>query len=130
MADELRALKIVLRATGAIAMVAGVFFIVWPSGFRWHPYHPYYEQMIVGIYFTLGVFLWRAASDPMEHLSLIWFAVWANVVHGVIMAVQALSGAEHHAHLVGDVPILLAFAALLGCLTPRRSKGVPNAGAA
>lgn len=102
-------------------MISGVFFVIWPSGFRWHPYHPYYEQMLVGIYFTLGIFLVRASKDPLQHLSLIWFAVWSSVVHGSIMAVQAMSGAQHHTHLVGDVPFLFVAAAVLGFLTPRRA---------
>ena len=126
-ASKLAALKLSLRVIGALAMLGGVFFVIWPSGFRWHPYHPYYEQMIVGIYFTLGVFLWRAASNPMEHLSLIWFAVWSSVVHAAIMAGQALTGAEHHGHLVGDVPILFGAAALLGYLTPAKAGSLARA---
>ena len=61
--QRLQVLSVALRVIGAIAMLAGVFFIIWPSGFRWQPYHLYDEQMIVGIYFTLGIFLWRAARN-------------------------------------------------------------------
>jgi hypothetical protein len=125
---RLRALRIALLVIGSITIFNGVFFVFWPSGFRWHPYHPYYEQMIVGIYFTLGVFLVRAAKDPLRHLSLIWFAVWSSVVHGAIMAVQALSGAEHHSHLVGDVPFLFIAAAVLGFLTPREASSAGHGG--
>lgn len=32
-----------------------------------------YLQMILGIYATLGVFLLRAAGDPLKNLGLIWF---------------------------------------------------------
>jgi hypothetical protein len=53
--------------------------------------------MIVGIYATLGVFLFLAAKNPLEHLSLIWFTVWSSVVHGGIMGVQALVSPEHRA---------------------------------
>ena len=95
--------------------------ILWPSGWRWEPHHAYYEQMMVGIYFTLGVFLLRAARDPLENLSLIWFTVWSCVVHGSIMAVQSLSGTMHRGHLIADVPALFIGAAVLGMLTPRRS---------
>jgi hypothetical protein len=76
--------------------------------------------MIIGIYFTLGVFLLRAVRDPLQHRSLIWFTVWSSIVHGGIMAIQALSGSEHHGHLVGDVPALFLAAALLGILMPRQ----------
>ena len=75
--------------------------------------------MIVGIYATLGIFLLRAAKDPLKHLSLIWFTVWSSVVHGGIMAIQALVYPEHMGHLFGDVPVLLIAAAVFAYLTPR-----------
>ena len=76
--------------------------------------------MIIGIYATLGVFLIIAARNPLEHLSLIWFAVWSSIVHGGIMAVQAIVYPEHVGHLFGDVPVLLIAAAVFAWLTPRK----------
>ena len=55
---------------------------VWPSGWTWQPSQHEYEEMIVGIYATLGVFLLWASRAPLAHLSLIWFTVWSSVVHG------------------------------------------------
>lgn len=95
--------------------------IVWPAGWRWQPHHLFYEQMILGIYATLGVFLLIASRDPMAHRSLIWFTVWSSVVHGGIMAAQALSQDAHHGHLAGDVPALFVVALVLGLLMPRRA---------
>jgi len=109
--------------TDNIWVTAGVSYNV--SGHTDEP--RFIGGLIVGIYFTLGVFLWRAASNPMEHLSLIWFAVWSSVVHAAIMAGQALTGAEHHGHLVGDVPILFGAAALLGYLTPAKAGSLARA---
>jgi len=77
--------------------------------------------MIVGVYATLGVFLILAARDPLAHRSLIWFTVWSSVVHGCIMAVQALAP-NSHGHLVGDVPALFIIAIVLALLTPRESR--------
>jgi len=77
--------------------------------------------MILGVYATLGVFLLIASRNPLQHLSLIWFTVWSNVVHAGIMAAQALANPEQVGHLWGDVPALLALAAVLGFLTPRRA---------
>ena len=74
--------------------------------------------MILGIYATLGVFLIIAALNPIEHLSLIWFMVWSSIVHGGIMAVQALVYPEHSGHLLGDEPVLFIAAAVLAVLTP------------
>ncbi len=122
---RLRYLKIVLVFIGAFC-VFGVYplTIVWPSGWAWHMGgHSLYLQMIIVIYATLGVFLMLAARNPLEHLSLIWFAVWSSVVHGGIMAVQALIYPEHRGHLYGDVPVLLVVAAVVSALTPRKKAG-------
>ena len=104
-----------------VCIALGPLMLLWPAGWRWDPHQPHYEQMIVGIYFTLGVCLLLAARDPLRHLSLIWFTVWSSVVHGGIMTVQALSDAQEHGHLLGDVPALFLAAAVLAALTPRRA---------
>ncbi|HKP15754.1 MAG TPA: DUF6632 domain-containing protein [Gemmatimonadaceae bacterium] len=117
---RLQALRVSLFAVGCVSIALGPLMLLWPSGWRTEPHHPHYEQMIVGIYFTLGIFLIIAARDPLRHLSLIWFTVWSSVVHASIMTLQALTGSEGHGHLIGDVPALLIAAAVLGILTPRR----------
>ena len=124
--SRLKLLRITLILLGSVCLLLGPLMLFWPSGWRWIPFQPHYEQMMVGIYFTLGVFLIRASANPLEHLSLIWFAVWSSVVHGGIMALQSLSGTEHHPHLWADVPALFIGAAALGYLTPRRS-GIASA---
>ena len=86
--------------------------------------------MIVGIYATLGVFLLWASRNPGAHLSLIWFTVWSSLVHGGIMAVQALADPAEHGHLPGDVAALLLVAAVLGGLTPRGVAAQARRGAA
>jgi hypothetical protein len=61
-----RALQIVLVLVGLIFLV-GVYplmMFLWPSGWRWQPHQPEYEQMILGVYSTLGVFLLIAARRP------------------------------------------------------------------
>jgi hypothetical protein len=93
--------------------------VMWPSGWRWQPNQPEYEQMILGIYATLGVFLLMASRNPLQHLSLIWFTVWSSLVHAGIMAVQALQAPAEHGHLLGDVPALLIVALLLAIVTAR-----------
>nr|WP_230966932.1 DUF6632 domain-containing protein [Nostoc sp. NZL] len=92
---------------------------IWPSGWSWQPGQHEYEQMIIGIYGTLGVFLLRASRKPEAHLSLIWFTVWSSVVHALIMAVQAVIDPAEHGHLFGDVPALILVAIVLGFLASR-----------
>ncbi len=118
------ALRIALVLVGAVCLALGPLMLVWPAGWRWSPHHTHYEQMMVGIYFTLGIFLIRASRDPSRHRSIIWFAVWSSIVHAGIMTLQALSAPEHRAHLLADVPALFLAAAVLGLLMPRRQRPV------
>ena len=85
----------------------------------WGQGQSHYLMMILGIYATLGVFLLMAARDPLRHASLIWFTVWSSIVHALIMAVQAMTDAGERGHLLGDVPVLLLVAVVLGGLMPR-----------
>lgn len=116
-----KALKIVLVITGLI-FIFGIFLMMWawPSGWGWTPRQPEYEQMIMGVYATLGVFLIRAAKDPVANSSLIWFTIWSSIVHGGIMFVQALVDDTERAHLLGDVPALFIVAILLWFLMPKK----------
>ena len=119
---RLRFLRIALMAIGVIFII-GVYplTILWPSGWVWHTGQSYYLQMILGVYATLGVFLIKASKNPTAHLSLISFAAWSSIVHAAIMAAQSLTAAEHHGHLLGDVPALLLIGVVLIALTPRRA---------
>lgn len=116
-----KALKIVLVITGLI-FIFGIYLMMWawPSGWGWTPRQPEYEQMIMGVYATLGVFLIRAAKDPAANSSLIWFTIWSSIVHGGIMFVQALVDNTERAHLLGDVPALFIVAILLWFLMPKK----------
>jgi hypothetical protein len=88
-------LRIALIAIGIAFLLGYPLMLVWPSGWAWQPGQYEYEQMIVGIYATLGVF------------------------HGGIMAVQAVVDPAERGHLPGDVAALFLVAAVLGVLTPR-----------
>ena len=114
-----RLLRGSLVAFGVAFLLVYPLMVIWPSGWAWQPSQHEYEQMIVGIYATLGIFLLRASRDPEAHLSLIWFTVWSSVVHAGIMAVQAMVDPMEHGHLPGDVAALFLVAAVLGYLTPR-----------
>ena len=113
-------LRIALVITG-VAFIGGIytFSLIWQSGWVWGHGHSHYFPMIMGVYATLGVFLINAARNPDANKSLIWFTVWSSVVHAAIMAVQGITDPMEHGHLVGDVPILLLLAIMLGALMPR-----------
>lgn len=125
MTDERRLhyLGIALRVFGVFLMI-GVYPLMnwlWPAGWAWEPRQSEYEQMIAGVYATLGLFLFLAAKKPLEHRSLIQFTIWSSVVHGGIMAVQATHDHSERANLIGDVPALFALAFILWWLLPKRA---------
>ena len=121
---RLIALRVALVAVGAVALVAVTpLMLWWPAGFRWQPAQPEYDQMIVAIYATLGLFLLRAARHPLRHLSLIWFAAWSSAAHAGVMAAQAWGSPEEYAHFAGDIALLLVVALALGGLTWRATRG-------
>lgn len=122
---RLKSLSVALIVFGII-FVLGVFSLMWlwPEGWGWEPRQAEYEQMILGIYAVLGVFLLRASRDPLRHLSLIWFTAWSSLVHGGIMLIQALRDPVEQPNLLGDVPALILVGVVLMVLTPRsRSAG-------
>jgi hypothetical protein len=93
---------------------------LWPDGWTSQPAHHEYEQMIAGIYATLGIFLLHAARNPEAHRSLIWFTVGSSVVHGAIMTIHAVLDSSERGHLLGDIPALFLAALVLALLVPRR----------
>ncbi len=124
MDERHRYLRIALVVVGIAFLLIYPLMKIWSSGWSWQPSQYEYEQMIVGMYATLGVFLLWASRKPEAHLSLIWFTVWSSVVHGLIMAIQAVIEEAERGHLLGDVPALLLVAIVLGFLAPREV--VPN----
>ena len=124
-----RLLRITLLVLGVIFIV-GIYPLtrLWPSGWAWTPSQSEYLQMILAIYATLGVFLLRAAREPLAHLSLIWFTVWSSVVHAVVMAVQALRDPAERGHLPGDVLVLLLVGVILAVITRRATAGLGGPG--
>lgn len=132
LSTRVRVLRVALIVVGLI-FVVGVYPLMmawWPSGWRWTPNQPEYEQMILGVYATLGVFLLIASRNPLQNRSLIWFTVCSSLVHGGIMAVQALQMPAEHGHWLGDIPALVIVAVILAVLTPRGAVAETSAAAA
>lgn len=122
--NKLKYLKIALVVIGVIfiAGVPAMMLWIWPSAWSWTPPQHEYEQMIMGIYATLGIFLILAARDPLANISLINFTIWSSIIHGGIMLVQALIDETDRTNLLGDVPALFLVAIVLWMLMPRQAK--------
>jgi uncharacterized membrane protein len=119
MDERHRYLRIALIVVGIAFLLIYPLIKLWSSGWAWQPSQSEDEQMISGIYATLGVFLLWASRKPEAHLSLIWFTVWSSVVHGLIMTVQAVIDPAERGHLLGDIPALILVAIVLAFFAPR-----------
>jgi Family of unknown function (DUF6632) len=114
-----------------VLIVLGLVFIFglwplmigWPSGWQWQPNQSEYEQMILGLYATLGVFLLFASRSPQEHRSLILFTAWSSLVHALIMLGQARHDPAEAGHLWGDIPVLAVVGVVLLLLAPKKTGG-------
>ena len=114
-----------------VLLLVGLVFIFgiaplmqwWPSGWQWQPNQPEYEQMIQGVYATLGVFLIVASRNPIAHRSLIAFTAWSSIVHAGIMAVHAAGDPVEKGHFLGDIPALVVVGVVLLVLAPRPAEG-------
>ena len=115
-----KGLSFTLYVIGAIFVVGILPMMnIWPAGWTWTPRQPEYEQMLLGVYATLGVFLILAAKDPLAHRSLINFTIWSSVVHAGIMLMHAIIDKSEQTHMIGDVPALLLVAIILWLKMPK-----------
>jgi hypothetical protein len=71
------------------------------------------DQMILGIYIVLGVFLLVAARSPRQHRSLILFAGWSTLAHDSILIVQGIQYHDLRVDLMGYAIIGVIGLALL-----------------
>jgi hypothetical protein len=120
--QKIKYLRYALVLFGIVLLLVYPLMEIWPSGWRWIPSQYKYEQMIIGVYATLGIFLILAAKNPLANASLIWFTVWSSVVHATIMLLQAIYDPIEHGHLYGDIPALYLLAIVLAYLMPRGQK--------
>lgn len=120
-----------LKYLRAALLIFGLFFIfvlpvfmlgIWRSGWAWGWQNgelSHYAYMILAMYAVMGIFFLLAIRDPKAYASLIWYAVWSSVLHGMVMFYQALTDPAERGHLVGDIPALFILALVLGVLMPR-----------
>src|SRR3989344_4276319 len=66
------------------------------------PYRWDFETMIASIYMVWGTFLWKASREPEKNQSIIQFTIYANLLHGIVMLIQALLRTHETMRLLGD----------------------------
>lgn len=115
-------LKPALLIFGLVFLLFYPLTIYWPAGWQWHPAQPEYEQMIAGVYGTLGLFLLFAARRPQAASSLVRFTAWSSLVNGGILAYQAFRDPAEQSHFFGEVPFFLIVFIVLFILMPRQEE--------
>jgi uncharacterized protein DUF6632 len=124
---RLRALQVVLVLVG-LALVWCLYPLV--MSLLHHGDVSAGDQMILGIYFPLGIMLLLAVRNPSEHRSLIAFTGWSTLSHMSVMAVQAFQAGSQREDLPPQIGIAIIAVVLL-VLMPRKqpSKRVAAVGA-
>ena len=115
-----RALKIVLVLVGLLFSAS-----IYPVTVNlWHmKQSDYGDDMMLSLYFALGIFLLIAARNPSAHRSLIAFAAWSSFAHAAVMAVLAFHIASERRSLLIAVAVLCIIGLTLIGLAPAKPSG-------
>jgi hypothetical protein len=111
------------RILQVVLVIVGVFFLTslyLMAKWLWIPAHAD-ANMLLSLYFALGVFLLLAVRRPSEHRSLIAFAGWANVAHGLVMSLMAIRLTADRGELMFATLLCLVVGVPLIVLTPARA---------
>jgi uncharacterized membrane protein YoaK (UPF0700 family) len=91
----------------------------------------YGDDMMLSLYFALGIFLLMAVRNPSANRSLIGFAAWSSFAHGAVMAVLAVHIASERGGLLSAVAVLVIIGVALIALAPaKQSRELAPAAAA
>ena len=112
-----RALKIVLVLVGLLFSAA--IYPVTTSLWKMNESN-YGDDMMLSLYFALGIFLLLAVRNPSANRSLIAFAAWSSFAHGAVMAVLAVHFPAERGELLGAVAFLVIVGVALIALAPAK----------
>ena len=121
-----RALKVVLAVVGLL-FTAGIYPLtmsLWKMNES-----DYGDDMMLSLYFALGIFLLMAVRNPSANRSLIAFAAWSSFAHGAVMAKLAVHIPSERGSLLGAVAVLVIVGVTLIALAPAK-QSVEKASAA
>lgn len=115
-----RTLKVLLVVVGLL-FLAGIYVVVGGVRHAGAPGEDSGDTMMFSIYSALGVFLLLAVRNPAAHRSLIMFAGWANIAHGVVMALMSIRMVSERSGLLGAAAGFGAIGLALVILSPAKS---------
>ena len=107
--------------------------LIFPAGFLWgshpeSPHHPPFSPylfMLGAMYVAWAVLMIRGAADPLANRAIVDYGILANLLHALVMAVEAVVYPHEMQHMWGDVPLLFGLCAVLWYWHPARQ--VPRA---
>ena len=114
-----RGLKIVLVLVGLLFTAAILPAI---GGMRDPAHSDTGDTMMMGLYFTLGLFLLLAVRNPAAHRSLIAFAAWSSFAHAVVMSTLGWEIPEQRSGFLGASAILVVIGVVLLVLFPAKEE--------
>ena len=115
-----RALKVVLGVVGLLFSAAIYPLIM--SLLKLNK-SDYGDDMMLSLYFALGIFLLMAIGSPSANRSLIAFAAWSSFAHGAVMTVLAVHIPNERAGLLAAVAVLAIIGVALIALSPPKQTG-------
>jgi peptidoglycan/LPS O-acetylase OafA/YrhL len=113
---SLRVLQVLLALTG-LFFLAGIYPLL--TSLPQHQQSDYGDQMMLAVYFVLGVFLLLAVRRPASHRSLIAFTGWGTLAHDAVMAVQASQQNQLRSEGLPLIVVALLCIALIVLVPPR-----------
>ena len=123
MRDKL--LKVMLALAG-LGILAANYLLVAALANPGHASISTGDQMILGIYLPLGVFLLLAIRDPSASRSLILAFAWSTITHAAVMTVQSYQHGSLSARVV-ELFIVWAVGIALLVLAPPAAAAAPTA---
>jgi hypothetical protein len=112
-----RVLQVMLVLIG-LFFVAGIYPLL--TSLPQHQQSDYGDQMMLAVYFVLGVFLLLAVRRPTDHRSLIAFAGWGTLAHDAVMAVQASQLKQLRSELLPLIVVALLCVALIALVSSKQ----------
>lgn len=108
-----------------LLVLVGLFFVagIYPllASIPQHQQSDYGDQMMLAVYFVLGVFLLMAVRKPVDHRSLISFAGWGTLAHDAVMAVQASQLKQFRSELLPLTVVAFLCVALIALSPPKQA---------
>jgi hypothetical protein len=100
--SKLKTLSFFLNVYGVISIIlfGGLFLLtsfdaaIMQDGgalrfMRWDILSKHVELMIEAVYLVWGIYMLKAARNPLANISFLDFTLWANLAHGLLMIPQA-----------------------------------------